>query len=69
MLIQYPQLRGILTLKIKHYYITNERQLSFLQQNVNLLIKEGYQPYGYVFHDGDMLCQCMVKYEDKRENE
>lgn len=50
--------------KITVYDISVWRSHYELNEEVNRLIDEGYQPYGQPFARGDCICQAMVKYAE-----
>jgi hypothetical protein len=53
--------------RIKDYEIVQSRSAEGLTAKLNEKLKLGLEPVNYTFSFGDLLCQEMVKYEDKQE--
>ena len=53
--------------KVIEYRLVHETLTPYFNKTINEYIKDGWEPYGSPFADGNFKCQGMVKYEEEKE--
>ena len=55
--------------KVIEYRLVHETLTPYFNKTINEYIKDGWEPYGSPFADGNFKCQGMVKYEEEKDGQ